>query len=67
MSCVLKCPPGINFETPPAAAYNCTFEKGVFTPSTVPRCVYGEGVQVVQRSGFGSDDADEGLLKIVNF
>lgn len=61
MSCILHCPEGIRFDSPPAAAYKCSFDKGVFTPSNVPRCVYDEGVEVIQRSAFGAYDQDEGL------
>jgi len=59
LSCVVTCPEGISFTSPPAAAYECTFERGVFSPANVPKCVYGEGVQVIQRSAFGAEDLDE--------
>ena len=42
MSCELSCPEGIAFESPPAPAYNCEFAAGTFTPSKVPKCVYGK-------------------------
>lgn len=41
MSCKLSCPQGIQFETPPAAAYKCSFEMGLFVPAKTPKCVYG--------------------------
>ncbi|CRK93441.1 CLUMA_CG006977, isoform A [Clunio marinus] len=59
MTCTLSCPEGIQFESPPAAAYKCEFATGVFTPSKAPKCVYGEGVQVIQRSNFHDDNVEE--------
>lgn len=43
LSCSLKCPAGVEFEFPPEPIYKCKFETGVFTPSKVPKCVYGKG------------------------
>lgn len=42
LSCSLKCPAGIEFEFPPQPIYKCKFATGVFTPSNVPKCVYGK-------------------------
>lgn len=50
MSCSLTCPDNVPFEFPPQPAYKCKFTEGKFTPAKVPKCVYGEGVEVVQRS-----------------
>lgn len=58
MSCALSCPQGIEFEFSPAAAYTCEFSTGRFTPAKIPKCVYGEGVQVIQRRG--EEDSREG-------
>lgn len=42
LSCSISCPPGINIEYPPAESYSCNFESGVFTPSKIPKCIYGK-------------------------
>lgn len=42
MSCKLTCPQGIQFESPPAAAYKCSFDTGLFVPAKAPKCVYGK-------------------------
>lgn len=42
MSCTLSCPQGVNFDSPPAPTYTCTFATGVFTPTRVPQCVFGK-------------------------
>ncbi len=42
MRCTLSCPPGVQFDSPPAAAYTCKYETATFVPARVPRCVYGE-------------------------
>jgi len=54
MRCTLSCPPGVEFDTPPSDSYVCKYERGIYLPTNVPRCVYGEGVQVVQRTAVGS-------------
>jgi len=54
MRCTLSCPPGVQFDTPPSAAYTCKYERGTYLPTKVPKCVYGEGVQVIQRTSVGS-------------
>lgn len=46
MSCTLSCPAGIQFDSPPAASYKCKFAEGKFTPTKIPKCVYGEGMIV---------------------
>lgn len=44
MRCTLTCPPGIDFDSPPASAYTCSYESGAFTPATAPKCVYGKQI-----------------------
>lgn len=41
-TCTLNCPAGIDFEFPPAPAYKCKYETGVFTPSPMPNCAVGK-------------------------
>lgn len=42
LTCTLKCPSGMNFQTEPAAHYVCLYETGVFQPSDVPKCIFSE-------------------------
>ena len=42
MSCTIWCPDGIDFEFPPSPAYTCKYETGLFTPSRIPKCVFGQ-------------------------
>ncbi|XP_073969601.1 hemolectin isoform X3 [Rhodnius prolixus] len=44
LTCTLKCPSGMNFQTEPAAHYVCLYETGVFQPSDVPKCIFSEYV-----------------------
>lgn len=60
MRCTLSCPPGVQFDTPTSSAYICKYETGTYLPATVPRCVYAEGVQVIQRTAVGRDLAVRG-------
>lgn len=46
-SCTLNCPAGVEFEFPPAAAYTCSYETGVFVPQPIPQCKYSENMNVV--------------------
>ncbi|XP_066594945.1 hemocytin-like [Prorops nasuta] len=46
-SCSLNCPIGIEFDFPPAKAYTCTYDKGVFEPQPIPLCVYGSNVNTI--------------------
>jgi hypothetical protein len=45
-NCDISCPSGVEFEFPKANVYKCNFDTGVTTPSVIPKCMYGEGVQV---------------------
>lgn len=48
MSCNIGCPEGVSFDIKPAPIYQCNVTKGTFSPSPIPKCVYGEGVEVIQ-------------------
>jgi hypothetical protein len=54
LACSVSCPPGIDFEFPPAKAFKCKFSTGQFTPAIVPKCVYGSQHQVVRQ--YARDD-----------
>lgn len=58
MRCTLSCPPGVQFDSPPTTAYTCKYETGTYLPAKVPKCLYGEGVQVIQRTGVGRASGD---------
>jgi hypothetical protein len=61
MNCALTCPAGVQFEFAPAATYACDYAVGTFRPANIPKCVYGEGVQVIQRfAEEGEEDSMEG-------
>lgn len=49
LSCILICPDGVDYEFPPASVYVCNYETGRFSPSPIPKCVFGEGVEVIRR------------------
>ncbi|XP_037049496.1 neurogenic locus notch homolog protein 1-like [Bradysia coprophila] len=55
MNCTLSCPSGVDFDSPPAPVYTCSFETGLFTPSRAPKCNYGSGVEVIRRIVGGND------------
>lgn len=46
-SCTLNCPTGVEFEFPPAAAYVCTYDKGIFEPQPIPQCKVDDNVKIV--------------------
>nr|XP_034190302.1 hemocytin [Osmia lignaria] len=46
-SCTLNCPAGIEFEFPPATAYTCSYDTGVFHPQPIPQCKYSENMNVI--------------------
>lgn len=46
-SCTLNCPAGIEFEFPPATAYICSYDTGVFYPQPIPQCKYSENMNVI--------------------
>lgn len=50
LSCSISCPQGIATDIQLAPIYKCNLTQGTFTPSPIPKCIYGEGVQVIQRS-----------------
>lgn len=56
-ACTINCPIGIEFEYPKATVYKCNYDTDEFTPSNIPKCVYGEGVLVYYQ------DKDKNLLK----
>ncbi|XP_039747124.1 hemocytin isoform X2 [Pararge aegeria] len=45
-SCVLNCPSGAWFSTPPADTYVCEYATGVFLPQPIPQCVYEQVIVV---------------------
>ncbi|XP_075969965.1 hemolectin isoform X2 [Anticarsia gemmatalis] len=45
-SCVLTCPAGTTYSTPPAEMYTCLYSTGVFEPQPLPHCVYPEIVVI---------------------
>ncbi|XP_076029577.1 hemocytin-like isoform X2 [Oratosquilla oratoria] len=45
-TCVITCPKGIGFESPPAENYVCLYADGYFTPTDIPKCHFPEGVSV---------------------
>ncbi|XP_043259225.1 hemocytin isoform X1 [Colletes gigas] len=46
-SCTLNCPEGVEFEFPPATAYTCFYETGVFEPQPIPQCKYSKNKNVI--------------------
>ncbi|KOX75564.1 Hemocytin [Melipona quadrifasciata] len=46
-SCTINCPAGVEFEFPPAPAYICNYETGVFTPQPIPQCKYANNMNVI--------------------
>lgn len=46
-SCTLNCPAGVEFEFPPATAYTCTYDKGVFEPQPIPQCKVDNNVKII--------------------
>lgn len=46
-SCTLNCPPGVEFEFPPAATYTCTYDKGVFEPQPIPQCKVDNNIKII--------------------
>ncbi|XP_065346773.1 neurogenic locus notch homolog protein 3-like [Cloeon dipterum] len=41
-TCAVSCPQGMSFTFPPADRYTCYYETGVFSPSNVPQCQFGQ-------------------------
>jgi len=41
-TCSVFCPPGMSFSFPPAHRYTCYYQTGVFSPSNVPQCQFGQ-------------------------
>uniref|UniRef100_A0A7G3AKI1 Putative hemolectin isoform b n=1 Tax=Lutzomyia longipalpis TaxID=7200 RepID=A0A7G3AKI1_LUTLO len=52
ISCTLYCPQGVNFDFQPAPVYTCSYAKGVFSPETVPKCVFGDNMDVISMGGY---------------
>lgn len=42
LSCRISCPKNVKFEFQPADVYTCSYATGEFSPSQVPRCVFGK-------------------------
>ncbi|XP_034943572.1 hemocytin, partial [Chelonus insularis] len=46
-SCTLNCPIGVNFTSPPASKYICSYETGIFEPQPIPQCQVTEDFQII--------------------
>ncbi|XP_026667953.1 hemocytin isoform X2 [Ceratina calcarata] len=46
-SCTVSCPDGVDFQFPPASAYVCNYETGLFEPQPVPQCKYSDNMNVI--------------------
>ncbi|CAH1404838.1 unnamed protein product [Nezara viridula] len=56
LKCYLSCPVGMKFSNPPASVYSCLYETGIFSPSTVPSCVFGNDQEEILTYIFNGED-----------
>ena len=45
--CVLSCPPGVDFSSPPQPHYVCHYQHGVFQPQPVPTCLIPSNMKII--------------------
>lgn len=42
LQCTLRCPNGVEVVGQFASVYTCNYENGLFEPTSIPECKYGE-------------------------
>uniref|UniRef100_A0A1B0D0P6 Uncharacterized protein n=1 Tax=Phlebotomus papatasi TaxID=29031 RepID=A0A1B0D0P6_PHLPP len=52
ISCTLYCPKGVEFDSQPSPVYTCSYSKGIFSPDTVPKCVFTDDMDVISMGGY---------------